>query len=105
MIPLGWVCHIGGVVLARRDVSRRKVTLPLHQRARQGVFFSQLMRRGFCVALIAGALIGLDLIAVSRPAFAEGPRHAAMIVDGNTGKVLHDVNGASRDTRPRSPSS
>lgn len=80
---MAWLC-----------VSQRKIALSRQQRAGQGVFFSHFKHQRFCVALLAVAFAGLQLLGVSSPALAEGPRHAAMVVDGNTGKVLHDANGS-----------
>ncbi|MEQ1576378.1 MAG: D-alanyl-D-alanine carboxypeptidase family protein, partial [Hyphomicrobium sp.] len=38
------------------------------------------------------ALLNLCLVGFAHPARAEGPRHAAMVIDANTGKVLHAAN-------------
>ena len=62
---------------------------------------SELLRMKFCSALVLAAAMALGVGGFSQSARAEGPRHAAMVIDANSGKVLHDANA----DEPRHPAS
>jgi D-alanyl-D-alanine carboxypeptidase len=55
----------------------------------------------YCSALVLAASIALGLSGSGQAARAEGARHAAMVIDANSGKVLHDANA----DEPRYPAS
>ncbi len=55
----------------------------------------------FCSALLIAASMALGFGGFTQSARAEGARHAAMVIDANSGKVLHDANA----DEPRHPAS
>ena len=62
---------------------------------------SGFSRVKFCSAFLLAAFLSLSGPGAGTIARAEGPRHAAMIIDANSGKVLHDANA----DEPRYPAS
>ena len=58
-----------------------------------------VLHRALAFALTFSAAFGL----ISQSAEARPERHAAMIVDANTGAVLHNDDGDKFATLPRSP--
>ena len=57
--------------------------------------------RGLGIAARAAALLSIMIVCAAAPAFAAKPKYAAMVIDANTGKVLHGAHV----TEPRYPAS
>ena len=68
-------CSAGRGHVAKNGIQRVKL--------RSAVVSAAALLVVCCAAMVGGW---------AQTAYAEGPRHAAMIIDANTGKVLHDAN-------------